>query len=318
MVELAKKVEDNAKVITDVKAAANGNTERIDGHDNEIQKLTDRVRVLEGRGPKRPETPRRAVLSEAYMRARRSIRVWPVAGVIEEELWGNAGEFLHWPLAIPESEVGQDDVEAVFPVNDPIRPESIRDEVVIRFKNSRIRDMVMFNSVNLATCVDPDGRPTAGTRLELPDELKDTFRHLSRFGTRLRARHGAGTKRHIKFDDFTGSLYANVKLPGDTGWTRVTPGMAASDLEASMREENEMNQKRLAAKLVPGPRERLQRTLTESRSLAPRATRAAAPSTAEGIPDPSGKRPRWSGPPQAANIGMESEQRYHPSNRRHI
>ena len=232
------------------------------------------------------------------MRARRSVRVWPVAGACEEELWGNAGEFLHGPLAIPESDLGQDDVEAVFPVNDPVRPESIRDEVVIRFKNGKIRDMVMSNSVNLASCVDSNGKPTAGTRLEIPDELKDTFRLLSRFGTRLRARHGAGTKRHVKFNDFAGSLYANVKLPGDAGWTRVTPEMAASDLEASMREENELNQKRLAAKLVPGPRERLQRSLAESRPSTQLAMRAAAPSAAKVIPGPSGKRPRWSGPPR--------------------
>ena len=104
---------------------------------------------------------------------------------------------------------------------------------------------------------DKEGRPTAGIRLEIPEELKDTFRLLARFGTRLRARHGDGTKRHIKFDDFSGTLYTNIKLPGDTTWTKVTPAMAREDLEASHREENARHQKRLATKLVPGPQERL-------------------------------------------------------------
>ena len=64
-------------------------------------------------------------------------------------------------------------------------------------------------------------------------------------------------KRHIKFDDYLGSLYANVKLPGDASWTRVSPEMARSDLEASVREEDANNKKRFAQKLLPGPRERL-------------------------------------------------------------
>ena len=32
--------------------------------------------------------------------------------------------------------------------------------------------MVMSHSVNLAKCVDTNGKPTAGTRLEIPAELK--------------------------------------------------------------------------------------------------------------------------------------------------
>lgn len=104
------------------------------------------------------------------------------------------------------------------------------------------------NATNLSDSGDGEGRPTAGIRLEIPSELEDTFRLLARFGTRLRARHGEGTKRHIKFDDFAGSLYSNVKLPGDLSWTRVTPAMAQEDLEASLREESSRHKKRLATK----------------------------------------------------------------------
>ena len=89
--------------------------------------------------------------------------------------------------------------------------------------------------------------------MEIPEELADTFRLLSRFGTRLRARHGNGTRRHIKLDEFKGSLYSNIKLPGDTEWTRVLPEMARADLAASAREVNAANQAWLAAKLIPGP-----------------------------------------------------------------
>lgn len=108
--------------------------------------------------------------------------------------------------------------------------------------------------------------PTAGTRLEIPLELRETFKLLARFRTRLRARHGLGTKRHIEFDDYLGSLFINIKLPGDESWTRVSPSMARNDLEQSIREKELINQKRLAAKLLPGPRERLNRPLPPPRS----------------------------------------------------
>ena len=233
--ELSKKVEGNASGIAANREHIKDQATRVDGLDLKFDKLTARVLALERSEPKKMEVPERAVLSEAYLKARRSVRLWPVAGSTDKELWGNAGEFLHGLLAVPEADMGQEDVEAVFPVVDPVQSGNTKNEVVVRFRSSKVRDMVMGHSVNLASCVDPHGRPTAGTRLEIPAELKDTFRLLSRFGTRLRARHGEGTKRHIKFDDFTGSLFSNIKLPGDTNWTRVTAEMARSDLEASLR-----------------------------------------------------------------------------------
>ena len=81
----------------------------------------------------------------------------------------------------------------------------------------------MSGAVNIAMHIDAAGQPTAGIRLELLPELMDTFRLLSRFGTRLRARHGEGTKRHVKFDDMEATLYMNIKLPGDESWSRSSP-----------------------------------------------------------------------------------------------
>ena len=149
----------------------------------------------------------------------------------------------------------------------------------------------MASSSNLAGAIDALGKPTAGTRIEVPPQLDDVFRLLSRFWTRLRARHGKGTRRHIKFDDFLGSLYCNVKLPGDTDWTRVSPALARADLEASTKEVNAGTQARLAAKLIPGPRERLSTPVDAgtARSVVTR-TRPSDETIR------SGKRPRWAGP----------------------
>ena len=108
-----------------------------------------------------------------------------------------------------------------------------------------------------------NGIPTAGLRLEIPEELMGQFRLLSRFGARLRARHGSGTKRHIKFDDLEGALFMNIKLPGDEAWSRVTAETARLDMERTARDESASVLKRIHAKPMPvalltsGPRERL-------------------------------------------------------------
>ena len=97
----------------------------------------------------------------------------------------------------------------------------------------------------------------AGVRLEVPPELDDTFKLLSRFGTRLRARHGEGTRRHIKFDDWEASMYMNIKLPGDEEWSRVTPEMALMDLGETARADSARVLKRIGVTAISGPRQRL-------------------------------------------------------------
>ena len=164
------------------------------------------------------------------------------------------GDFIHGTLRVSVHDVGQDDIEDVkrTPTNAHAAPAG---EILVTFYDSKKRDLVMSHSSNLAPIVDQEGKPTAGVCLEVPGKLMDTFQLLSRFGTRLRARHGKETKRHIKFDDFSASLFTNIKLPGDETWTRVTPDMAREDLDASVREESAVTRKRLATKLVSGPRE---------------------------------------------------------------
>ena len=243
---LAEKVGSNSERIRENERAINSQGSDVTKNRLDIEKLTARVKILENTGaPKHGAClPTRALLSKEYLSARRSARVWPIIGTDDEAVWQSVGEFLHETLEIPDTDIGQEDIEDIRRVEENSNFTNIvRDEVIIVFKDKKKRDLMMASSVALAKCIDPEGRPTAGTRLEIPKELEYTFRLLSRFGTRLRARHGVGTKRHVKFDDFEGSLYMNVKLPGDHDWTRVSPDMAREDLTASMREENVANQK---------------------------------------------------------------------------
>ena len=294
---VAQKVDNNTKNIEANREGLEKLARDWDDRWTDLQRLSARVAALERGPPMTTESTSRATLSAEYLKARRSIRMWPIRGVTKSELWGEAGDFLHRQLAMSVDDVGQDDVEDVRRVVGERPVEGIRDEVIVVFKDPRKRDLAMASSVNLAEYVDQTGRPMAGTRLEVPEELRDTFRQLARFSTRLRVRHGAGTKRHIKFDDYNGSMFANIKLPGDATWTRVSPSMARYDLEASMREEQRTNGKRLASKLLPGPRERLNRPMIEAET----APNASEEPTRTGAPGPlppqfGGRRPRWMAP----------------------
>ena len=278
--KLAELVQSNAMLLQAQQQEMADNSKKIGD-------LAERVLALE-RGDKRGEDPAVADHGE-YEMARKSIRLWPVRGATDEEMWGSVEDFLHDTLAIPLADISENDIEDVTRVVNPM--PGIKDEVIVLFSSAKVRDDVMAKSSNLAGCVDAVGKPTAGTRIEVPPALRDTFRILHKFGRGIRARHGPGTRRHIKFDDHERTLYANVKLPGDDNWTRVYADMAKRDLEKATRNEAAEFQRRLAA--GGGPRERLRRPTPENTD--PRTSRGRT-SDMETSPPPS--RPgtsRWTG-----------------------
>ena len=254
--------------------------ELIEHQKSALDELSARVANLEGNGtagrPSPPDQlPRK---SPEYLRARRSVRIWPIDGSSEDSLWRGTGDFIHSALRISEDDVGQDDIESVTAVPNPrIRIGNVRDEAVVTFFSHVKRDSIMSGAVNLATHIDAAGQPTAGIRLELPPELTDTFRLLSRFGTRLRARHGDGTKRHVKFDDMEASLFMNIKLPGDESWSRVSPHTAKADLHKATRSESADILRRIAvpAATTSGPFGRLAAPIGGTLSTVQRPTNTA-------------------------------------------
>ena len=237
----------------------------IKEHKEMIDRLGRRVDNLEsggsGAAPMASVGPRPVdapVKSDRYLRARRSVRLWPINQADENSLWKGVGEFIHTALGISEDDICQEDIEAVVPIPDPRLPVgNLNSEALVTFFCQRNRDTILARVSSLSTYVDGAGKPTAGVRLEVPPELNDTFRLLSRFGTRLRARHGEGTRRHIKFDDLEASMYMNIKLPGDEEWSRVTPEMAKIDLGETARADSARVLKRIGVPTISGPRQRL-------------------------------------------------------------
>ena len=293
---LSHRIDGNAANIMANAAAISQQSATTAEQGNRLQRLTERVTALEKGSSGLVAAPleSRVALSPEYLLARRSVRLWPVEGMTEDDLWQGVGEFLHDTLTIREDDIGQEDIESIDRANDG-RDPAVRKEVIVRFYERQKRDLVVTSSPALSSKVDRDGRPTAGVRLEIPPELGDSFRNLSRFGTRLRARHGVGTKRHIKFDDYSGSLFTNVKLPSDENWTKVMVAMARDNLAASLKEESAHTQKRMATKLVPGPQERLSRPMSDVRIVGFQQAQPQA-ATDGAVAGPSGKRPRWSMP----------------------
>ena len=163
-----------------------------------IDRLGERVKCLETGTALVPSVaPVKASRSASYLRARRSLRFWPINRTDENSLWNGVGEFIHTTLGNSEEEICQEDIEAIVAVlYARVAVGMVNSEATVTFFCQRKRDTVMSKVSYLSSYVDEAGRPTAGVRLEVPPELDDTFRLLSRLGTRLRARHGEGTRRH--------------------------------------------------------------------------------------------------------------------------
>ena len=257
LASLSKAVEAGKSELAAVSSVVGRHTAELADHRAQMTALNDRISLLEQARPLAPDSGLKAK-SQAYLRARRSIRMWPIENASSNTSWKGVGEFIHTALGIPEADLGPDDIEDVVAIPDPdYVAGNLNKEALVTFFCPRKRDMLLSRSPNLTARSDASGRPTAGLRLEIPDELLGQFRVLSRFGTRLRVRHGLGTKRHIKFEDYDGTLFINIKLPGDETWSKVTVDTAKADMDRSARVESVDLLKRINAKAIPGPRERL-------------------------------------------------------------
>ena len=101
-------------------------------------------------------------------------------------------------------------------------------EALITFKDIAERDFYFSKAKNLAPYRDEKGLPTAGIRMDVPPFLLPTFKLLSDHGYDIRSANGPETRRYVKFDEDNQSLLLEVKLPGQSKWTRIRPSQARS------------------------------------------------------------------------------------------
>ena len=196
---------------------------------------------------------------EEYIKARKSLRIWPIHGQSQADLWNASEQFVTKTLGVQD--ITDDDILMIRRIKSARRSVATN-EVLIRFKTIQARDTVYANANRLSSHFDNNKRPTAGIKIEVPDHLLGIFKLLHRHGHQLRDRYGPEFKRHVRFWDEEQSLRLEVRFPGTTEWERITPQLAR-ELEAQQKVRSDHR-----------IRERLSQSSLDSEEAYPRTSRA--------------------------------------------
>ena len=162
---------------------------------------------------------------DKYVVARKAILLWPVAGDNLESIIKEMVRFIREKMRVSEQDCPNSSIRMARRMK-AVKRSIVSHEVVINFEDVQTRDLVASHSKNLADFKNPDGTPSAGTRIEYPGHLGPHFRNLDWYGRHMRFKHGTGTKRNIIFDDEEETLVIDVCLPGETYWHGVSNDQA--------------------------------------------------------------------------------------------
>ena len=265
--DLDKKVGGMQTSIARLDASVKANSTKLDKHDDQIAKMERELQKVRNENfPALPSAsgvlapPLEALLGAdppidvEYALARRSLRLWPILGSTKDELWHSVGIFLGNNLGL-EGKLDRSSIESIKRVELPSGP-GVTHEALVCFKDVELRDVVMGTASKLAPYLNAEGRATAGMRMEVPPRLRQSFRVLFKYGQNLRARHGPGTRRHVKFNDMDRNLFLNVKLPGDEQWSRVSMEVALRGVRARETINDSQLERRLDITGGDAPRQR--------------------------------------------------------------
>ena len=160
---------------------------------------------------------------ENYLRARRSLKLWPVVG---EDLKEAVVRFCEDRLRATTGRVAPEDL-VVTPLLSPVDSPA-QNQVLVEFSNVRLRDEVRNLAKNLA------GSREAGIQIEVPDHLRGRYQTFQSLAYELKKTHPA-LKRNIKFVDHSMELVKDVKLAEDKDWKAVQYEDANAILPARSR-----------------------------------------------------------------------------------
>ena len=167
-------------------------------------------------GP-RPDIPRsrQDKQEDKFLLARRSLRLWPLAGGKKASLDKFLAEKLRLDKPFIQEELGE--VKIIKP-REPRNKN--KDEYIVIFESKQVRDAVKAAAPNLA-----NHREDAGMRLHIPDHLQKDFHALMNLSFDLKKRH-PGLKRNIKFDEEDNGLFMDLKLEEGADWKTIKPAQA--------------------------------------------------------------------------------------------
>ena len=176
----------------------------------------------------------------AATESRRSMRVWPIKGNNQDELDANFRDFAVETLQIPTIVIRSTSIADVIRVRSSPN-NAVYMGVLVTFGEITDRDLFFSKARNLSEY----RAPTAVIRLDIPPFLLGTFKMLNNHGYEIRKANGNDTRRYIKYNEESLSLFLEVKLPNQTKWIKIRPEQARTYCEEKDRADYQMIRKNL-------------------------------------------------------------------------
>ena len=237
--KIDKRIDDNERAIQKVGADTAQEIKKLSTHFEEAQanfetrlekKLEERdsnverrLMALETRASKASRsndtsspTPKQ---EEAYNKARRSLKIWPVAG---PDTGDALKVFLRTKLRVDNDRI--DSLGTISIKHAAGKTARDRSEIIATFESREDRDFIKSLGVNLAN------QKGVGMAIHVPGHLLDNYYALSSLGYNIR-QNQEGVKRAIKFDDSIQDVFLDICIGGN--WRRVLPKEARAALKAS-------------------------------------------------------------------------------------
>ena len=233
-----KRIDQNSKAIEKIGADTASEIRKLRQHCQEShdelekkieKKLEDRdtaierrLATLETQHKPRPETyATKSPLKqqEAYSRARRTLKIWPVAG---QDLEDAVKVFMRTKLKIDDQRITS--IGNIQVKQSMGRAAKDRSEVLAMFETREDRDYVKSMGVNLANMTG------IGVSIHVPGHLLDNYYALSSIGYNIRQNQD-GVKRSIKYNDSLQNLHLDIYIGGK--WKRILPDEARAALKAA-------------------------------------------------------------------------------------
>ena len=148
---------------------------------------------------------------EAYNFCRRSLKMWPLEGDMQDAV----KTFLSTRLQFSQETV--DSLGMIEISMSRGRGAREKKEAIVTFISKEDRDYVKAAGVKLA------GQSEAGMAIHVPGHLMDNLVALDRVGYDIKTKHD-GVKRTVKFDDHQQDIYMDICVEGS--WRKITPTKA--------------------------------------------------------------------------------------------
>ena len=208
VVDIDKKLEDRTKI--SMAAVESKLDERIANTvRKEIAKTSKVVKLgnAETPGPG-PASSRR---QEAYNFCRRSLKMWPLEGDLQDAV----RSFLSTRLQLSQGAI--DSLGNIEISMSHGRGARDKKEAIVTFLSKEERDYVKAAGPKLA------GQSEAGMAIHVPGHLLDNLAALNGVGYNIKMKH-EGVKRTVRFDDIQQDIYMDIFVGGN--WKKITPTKA--------------------------------------------------------------------------------------------